>query len=61
MIHLSEILIQEHDLVCFKDLEDALRSRAVGELHLALDVKPQFADTPVDWEARLESVFSGRS
>ena len=59
MLHLSEILIQEHELSCFEDLEDALRARSAGEIHLSLDVKPQFADTPADWEARLESVFTG--
>ena len=61
MIWLSEILIQEHELESFEDLKDALQQRARdGEVFFGIDVKPQFADTPKDWEERLESIFVAR-
>ena len=61
MIWLSEILMQEHELQSFVDLEDALRQRAVqGERFFGIDVKPQFPDTPANWEVALESIFVAR-
>ena len=61
MILLSEILIEEYQLMSFSDLEAAVRQRAVaGERFLGFDIKPQFADTPADWESVLESIFTAR-
>jgi len=61
MIWLSELLIQEHQLESFADLQQLLqRKAAAGALHFGMDVKPQFADTPSNWETVLESVFSAR-
>lgn len=61
MIWLSEILLQEHELTCFHDLEDALREKAEsGERFFGMDVKPPFGDTPQNWEATLESIFTAR-
>ena len=61
MIWLSEILIQQHELQSFADLERALRQRALeGERFFGIDVKPPFHDTPVNWEAALESIFVAR-
>ncbi len=61
MIWLSEILIQQHDLESFEDLKDALQQRARdGEVFFGIDVKPQFADTPANWEETLESIFVAR-
>lgn len=58
MIWLSEILIQEQQLQSFVELKQALRARAeAGEIHFGIDIKPQFSDTPNDWEDSLESVF----
>jgi hypothetical protein len=61
MIWLSEILIEEYQLASFIDLEAAVRQRAVqGERFFGIDIKPQFADTPANWESALESIFTAR-
>jgi hypothetical protein len=61
MILLSEILIEEYQLMSFSDLEAAVRQRAVaGERFFKIDIKPQFADTPTNWESVLESIFTAR-
>jgi hypothetical protein len=61
MIRLSEILIEEYQLMSFSDLEAAVRQRAVaGERFFKIDIKPQFADTPTNWESVLESIFTAR-
>lgn len=59
MIWLSEILIQDHELSSFVELKESVQKRAIsGEIHFGLDVKPQFQDTPDDWEEVLENAFS---
>lgn len=61
MILLSEILIEEYQLVSFIDLQAAVRQRAEqGERFFGIDIKPQFADTPDNWESVLESIFTAR-
>ena len=62
MLWLSEILIQDHDLTSFTELQEALQQRARdGEILFGIDVKPPFDDTPSDWEAVLESTFVART
>ncbi len=59
MLWLSEILLQEHELVSFDQLLVSVKRRAgEGETFFRIDVKPPFKDTPVDWEDRLEAAFS---
>lgn len=59
MIWLSEILIQEHQLISFDDLKLALKKRAQsGEVLFGIDIKPQFGDTPANWESVLETIFT---
>jgi hypothetical protein len=61
MIWLSEILIEEYQLTSFIELQTAVRARAAGgERFFGIDIKPQFADTPSNWESVLESVFTAR-
>ena len=61
MIWLSEILIGEHELASFSDLRISVQRHAAdGERFFGIDVKPQFADTPENWEAVLESIFTAR-
>ena len=61
MLHVSDILIERHDLESFADLVDAVRARAREERFLRIDVKPPFADTPQNWEDVLESTFTNAS
>ena len=58
MLHISDILIERHDLASFAELVDAVRIRAREERFLRIDVKPPFADTPENWEDVLESAFT---
>ena len=61
MIWLSEILIAEHQLASFTDLQAAVQQRAIeGERFFGMDIKPQFTDTPENWESVLESIFTAR-
>ena len=58
MLHISDILIERHDLESFAALVDVVRTRAREERFLRIDVKPPFADTPENWEDVLESAFT---
>lgn len=58
MLHVSDILIERHDLESFAELVDAVRTRAREERFLRIDVKPPFADTPENWQDVLESAFT---
>ena len=59
MLWLREILLENHDLNTFSELEEKVREKAAsGELFFRMDVKPSFPDTPENWEDRLEGVFT---
>ena len=58
MLHVSDILIERHDLESFAELVGAVRARARDEQFLRIDVKPPFPDTPENWEDVLESAFT---
>ena len=61
MIWLSEIMIQEYELTSFEDVLDAVKQRVIaGELSFGIDVKPQFPDTPDNWEILLENTFTAK-
>ncbi len=58
MLLLSDVLIQSPDLQTFEELLMVVRERAKGEMFFKIDVKPQYPDTPEDWEDRLEAAFT---
>jgi hypothetical protein len=59
MLNLSDILIADLELASFIELTDVVKQRArEGEMFLNMDVKPQFKDTPTDWQDRLEAAFT---
>lgn len=58
VLHVSDILIERHDLESFADLVAAVRARARDERFLRIDVRPPFSDTPENWEDVLESEFT---
>lgn len=58
MLYLSEILIQNPDLESFEQLLSAVQNRSKSEMFFRIDVKPQYQDTPEDWEDRLEAAFT---
>lgn len=62
MLWLSEVLLQSHDIDSFEGLKQAITDRArAGEMFFRMDVRPPFADTPEDWEDKLEAAFSAAS
>lgn len=59
MRHLSEILLEEHEIESFAQLVAAVRKRAATERFLHMDIKPPYVDTPDNWEDVLEAAFTG--
>jgi len=59
MLYLSEVLMQNPELDSFPDLLKVVEDRSKGEIHLKIDIKPNYLDTPADWEDKIEGAFSG--
>ncbi len=59
-ILLSDIIIQNPDVNSFEGLIAVIRRKAeAGErFFLQMDLKPDYRDTPRDWEFRIEEAFS---
>jgi hypothetical protein len=58
MAQVSELMIAHPEFQSFRQLEAAVIEVAKrGEIFLEFDVKPEYPDTPRDWEWQLESVF----
>ena len=58
MLHLSEVLMQHPEVESFEELVAKVKERSKTEMFFRIDVKPQFADTPENWEDRLEAAFT---
>ncbi len=58
MLYLSEVLIQNPQLESFEDLSALIKEKAKTEIFFSIDVKPQYIDTPENWEDRLEAMFT---
>jgi hypothetical protein len=58
MLYLSEVLIQNPQLETFDELCELIKEKAKGEMFFRIDVKPQYYDTPENWEDRLEAMFT---
>lgn len=57
-IKLSDIIIQHPGINSFPELMDAVRLMSSEDMmYLNFDVKPDYRDTPRNWEWKLESVF----
>ena len=63
MIYLSEILIQNPHLDSFEAMLQTVQRVAAqsNAFHLKIDIKPNYGDTPADWEDKVEGAFSGVS
>lgn len=60
MIYLSELLIQNPQLESFDQLLQVIDEKAQqGAIHLKIDIKPSYPDTPSNWEDRVEGAFAG--
>ncbi len=59
MLKLSDLVIQNLEVDSFHDLVLLVRQRAEdGEIFLNFDVKPDYVDTPRNWQWQLEAAFS---
>jgi hypothetical protein len=58
MLLLSQVLIQNPQVDNFEDLLEVIKVVRKSEMFFRIDVKPQFHDTPEDWEDRLEAAFT---
>lgn len=59
MLSISEILLGNSELKSFEELVAYIKLQArQGEIFIAMDVRPPFADTPEDWEQQLEATFT---
>lgn len=58
VIPLSQIIIQNHDVVTFATLLKVVNAMGEGGMVLMeFDLKPDFPDTPRDWQNQLEVAF----
>lgn len=58
MARISEIIIAHPEMNSFVELERRVVEAARdGEIHLYMDIKPEYPDTPSKWELRLEQAF----
>jgi hypothetical protein len=58
LIKVSDLMIQHPEVRSFKDLERLVIAAAKsGYRFLQFDVKPEFVDTPRNWDLKLEAVF----
>lgn len=59
-VMISDIIIQHPEINSFQDLLEAVRGITTKQmLFLNFDVKPDFRDTPRDWQWQLEGAFTG--
>jgi hypothetical protein len=59
-IMISDIIIQHPEINSFQALLEAVRNITSNDmLFLSFDVKPDYRDTPRDWEWQLEGAFTG--
>jgi hypothetical protein len=57
-IKLSDIIIQHPGINSFPELMEAVRLMSSEDMmYLNFDVKPDYRDTPRNWEWKLETVF----
>ncbi|MCC2114029.1 MAG: sulfur relay protein DsrC [Hyphomicrobiales bacterium] len=58
MANLSDLIISHPDVQSFDELVELVVAAArEGERFIAFDVKPDYRDTPRNWEMKLEAAF----
>ncbi len=58
MAQLSDLIIQNPDCNSFEELRKLVATLgSAGEVFLEFDIKPDYRDTPKDWQLRLEAAF----
>jgi len=53
--------MEHHEINNFEELLKIIPdiAKAKGEIFMHIDVKPQYADVPANWEDKLEGAFAG--
>ena len=60
MAYVSELIIAHPELTSFAELEGVVAGVAeAGEVLLYIDIRPEYPDTPREWQQRLEVAFYG--
>lgn len=58
MIAISQVILEHPEIDSFHELVKTVgQMGADGQVLLTFDLKPDFRDTPRDWEQRLEYAF----
>ena len=58
MINISQIIIENPQVNSFRGLLEVVeRESKLGTIHMQFDVKPDYRDTPRNWEFLLEAAF----
>ena len=58
MLQISDIIIAHPEMSSFGELEDLVKEAArQGAIHLSFDLKPEYPDTPRNWQDQLEKAF----
>ncbi len=58
MLNVSQLIIENMEVESFYDFLKALRRRASeGQILLNFDIKPDYVDTPRDWQWQIETAF----
>ena len=60
IIRLSDIIVQNPQVGSFPDLIVVIQDRAeaAGKAMLEMDIKPDYPETPRNWEFLIESAFT---
>jgi hypothetical protein len=58
MIQISDMIIAHPEVTSFSQLEELVKEAArQGAIHLTFDLKPEYPDTPRNWQDQLEAAF----
>jgi hypothetical protein len=58
-VQISDLIIGHPDVRSFTGLEDLVKAAArAGVVNLSFDLKPEYTDTPRNWQDRLEIAFT---
>jgi hypothetical protein len=58
MLQISDLIITHPEATSFAQLEELVKEAArQGAIQLSFDLKPEYPDTPRNWQDRLEIAF----